>query len=112
MARQDWKTGLIVLVSVTAGFLLAGSGILSSAHGQSEGQAGGVICVVGQERNGFAPIVLVDVPDQTIMVYEYSYANDKIELTSARTFRYDRRLTEYNIRGPTVEQVQRQVVPR
>ena len=112
MAKQDWKMAFIVLVCVMAGFFLAGSGILSSAHGQSEGQAGGVICVVGEERNGFAPIVLVDVPDQTVLVYEYSYANDRIELTSARTFKWDRRLMEYNTRGPTFDEVRLEVESR
>lgn len=111
MARQDWKTALIVLLSVMAGFFLAGSGVLSSAYGQSEGRAGDVVCVVGQERNGFAPIVLVDLSDQTILVYEYSYANDRIELTSARTYRFDKLMTEYNIRGLTVEQVREGVAP-
>ncbi|MHC4591385.1 MAG: hypothetical protein ACYS8L_01675 [Planctomycetota bacterium] len=109
MAMKDWKTGVIVLVSVAAGFLLAGGRALSKAHGQSEGRTTGVICVVGEEQDQFAPIVLVDVPDQTVMVYEYSYRSDEIELTAVRTYRYDKLLEEFHPRGVTVAEVRRAV---
>ncbi len=112
MAKKEWKTALIVLVSVTAGFLLAGSGILSRVHGQSEGRTAGVICVVGQAVSQYAPIVLIDVPDQTILVYEYGYQNDTIELTAARTFRWDKLLTDFQTDGVTVEEVRREVTRR
>ncbi|MCK4298560.1 MAG: hypothetical protein KAX80_03445 [Planctomycetes bacterium] len=110
MVKEDWKTGLIVVLAVVVGILLAQSGILSSkAYAQSEGQAPGVICVLGYPVNGYAPIVLVDVPDQTLIVYEYSYGSDTIELTAARTYRFDRRLKEFNIEGPSVADVMKEV---
>ena len=92
MVKKGWKTVLIAVVCVAAGYLLGGGGIRSRAYGQSEGVASGVICVVGQQRAGFAPIVIVDVPDQTLLVYEYSYGNDRIELTAVRSFRFDKLL--------------------
>ena len=109
MAKDTWKTVVIVLVSVTAGFCLAGSGLLSRADAVSEGQTQGVIALMGDVSANNAPIVLVDVPDQTVLVYEYSYQNDRIELTSARTFRYDKLLQDWETDGPTVEQVRQAV---
>ncbi|MHC4479457.1 MAG: hypothetical protein ACYS8K_01305 [Planctomycetota bacterium] len=110
MEARDWKTILIVLLVVAVGVLLAGGGFRSRAYGQSEGRTSGVICVVGQAVNQFAPIVLVDVPDQTIMVYEYSYQNDDIELTAVRTYRYDKLLKEFHPEGASVEEVRRHVM--
>jgi len=98
-----------VLVSLAVGFLLAGGTLAPKAHGQSEGLTRGIICVMGQAVNQYAPIVLVDVPDQTVLVYEYSYQNDDIELTAARTFRWDKLLTELNNTGVKVEEVMRAV---
>ncbi|MGD2174201.1 MAG: hypothetical protein PVJ27_02270 [Candidatus Brocadiaceae bacterium] len=112
MMQHDWKTALIVLVAVVAGSLLAGAGFSRGAGAQSEGSAGGVICVVGQERSGYAPIVLVDVPDQTLVVYEYSYANDRIELTSVRSFSFDKRLVDWQTEPPTLDEVRNFVLQR
>lgn len=110
MGKEDLKTGLIVVLAVVVGILLAQSGILSSkAYAQSEGQAPGVICVLGYPVSGSAPIVLVDVPDQTIIVYEYSYGSNEIELTAARTYRFDRRLRDFNTEGPSVDEVMKAV---
>ncbi len=106
MGQHDWKIALVVLAAVLAGGLLAGGGWQQGARAQSEGAAGGVICVMGQQRTGDAPIVLVDVPDQTLVVYEYSYSSDRIELTSVRSFRYDKRLRDWQTQGPSVEEVE------
>jgi len=112
MRNTDVKTALIVLVSVMAGMFLAQSAGLRVAQGQSEGQAGGMICVTGQAGSRGLPIVLVDVPDRTVLVYEYSYANNTLEFVSARSFQYDRLSKQFNVKGPTVEEVQRSVAPR
>jgi len=105
MTGENWKTAVIVLLAVALGVLVGGSGLMGRADAQSEGAAGGVICVMGEVAANDAPIVLVDVPDQTIIIYEYSYSDDTIELTSARTYRWDKRLEEFQIDGPTVEEV-------
>ena len=109
MSKENWKTALIVLMAVMLGCLLAEGGFLSGAHAQSEGRTAGVICVVGGAFSAQAPIVIVDVPDETILVYEYSYQSDDIELTAARTYRFDKLLTDFNSKGPSVEEVRRQV---
>jgi len=111
MGKQEFKTALIVLVSVLAGAYLAGGlGLSNRAYGQSEGQTAGVICVVGGQLSGYAPIFVIDVPDQTLLVYEYSYGDNNIELTAARTFRYDKKLPEFGNEGPTVEEVRQAVL--
>ena len=106
---KGWKIALIVLASLAVGYLLAGGGILQRVHGASEGRTTGVICVIGSPVNQYAPIVLVDIPNETLLVYEYSYQNDEIELTSARTYRFDKLLREYQIEGETVDAVMRWV---
>ena len=106
---KDWKTIAIAVLSMVVGFLIA-SGGFPQAQAQSEGRTPGVICVVGQERNGDAPIVIVDVPDQSVMVYEYSYSNNRIELTAARTFQFDKLLTDFNTEGYSVDEVRAAVV--
>jgi hypothetical protein len=109
MANREWKVAFLVLLSVVAGVLLAGRGVLPAARGQSEGRAGNLICVLGENLRGYAPIVLVDGQERTILVYEYSYGDDRIELTSARTFEFDRLIKEYNVEGLSVGQVQSEV---
>ena len=109
MASQGWKTPLIVLVSVAVGLLLADGTILSRADAQSEGRTSGVICVMGEAVNQNAPIVLIDIPEQTILVYEYSYQNNESELTATRTYRFDRLLREFRNDGVSVDEVARQV---
>ena len=104
---KGWKLALVVLACLAVGYMLAGGGVLQRVHGASEGRTTGVICVVGDAVNQRAPIVLVDIPNETIIVYEYSYQNDEIELTSARTYRFDKLLKEYQIKGESVEAVRR-----
>lgn len=104
MAAKNWQLALVALVALVAGFVLAGGG-LSRVDAQSEGRTAGVICVMGEQLNGSAPLVIVDVPDQSVVIYEYDYRNDRIELTAARTYQYDKLLPNFNTEGPTVEEV-------
>jgi predicted transcriptional regulator YdeE len=90
--------------------VLAGAG--TRVHGQSEGRTTGVICVVGAERNQLAPIVVLDVPEQTFIVYEYDYTAEALKLTAVRTYRYDRLLREFGTKGVSVDQVRQEVSRR
>jgi hypothetical protein len=105
MMGREWKTALVVLAAVAVGVLLGGSGVISRAYAVSTGQSSGVVALLGDERSGAAPIILVDIPDETVIAYEYSYSNNEIELTSARTFRYDKLLTDWQSSGPSVDEV-------
>lgn len=112
MAKGTLKTAMVAVIALGAGLALAGSGLLGSAQAQSQGGASGVICLLGQELNGFAPICLVDVREQTILVYEYSYSNDQIQLTCARTYQFDKLLKDFHTGSPSVEDVRKEVTRR
>ncbi len=105
MAAKELKVAAVILVSLVVGFLLAGGSVLPKASGQGEGMTQGVMVVVGDAYAGYAPIVLMDIPDQSILVYEYSYSARQIKLTSARTYRFDKLLTDFQTGPPTVDQV-------
>ena len=113
MADRSWKTALVVLAAVATGVLIGGSGILPGgilpkASAIGEGQSGGVIALVGDmSANQEAPVVLVSVPDETIMVYDFSYSDRVLRLSSARTYRFDKLLTDWQTKGPTVEEVRK-----
>ncbi|MCD6417044.1 MAG: hypothetical protein J7M08_10190 [Planctomycetes bacterium] len=105
MKGNEWRMAVVVLVAIAAGALLGRGGGPTPAQAQIAGSARGVICVLGQERNGYAPIVLVDQPDQTFLVYKYSYMSGRVELTSVRTFQFDQRLGDWNTDGPSVDDI-------
>ncbi len=105
MADKSWKVALVVLAAVATGVLIGGRG-LPPAQGIAEGQSGGVIALIGDiSPNYDAPVVIVSVPDQTVLTYLYNYNNRTIRLTSARTYAYDKRLTDWKTEGPSVEDV-------
>lgn len=109
MLARNWRTLAVAAVAFAVGLLVAGGGLLSRAEAQSEGRTTGVIGLVGSPSAQIAPIVLIDVPDETIIVYSYDYRSNRIELTGARTYRFDKLLQDFNIRGVTVEEVRRAV---
>ncbi len=109
MAARDWKMVVVALGALTVGLVLGGNNRFERAQAATQGQSGGVIALIGDEASQRAPIVLVDVPDQSVIVYEYNYLNDEIELTSVRSFEYDKLLKEWQTGGPTVEEVREYV---
>ncbi len=109
MIRGSWKTAGIVLLAVALGVALGGGGLLDRAEAQTQGEAGGVIAVMGEQLRGDAPLVLVDTREESIMVYDYSYSRNTIELTSARSYRWDKRLEDWETRGPSVDEVRTRV---
>jgi len=112
MGTKELKIAVLVLAAAVAGFLLGGGRILSRAYAQSEGMTSGVICVVGENYNGYAPIVVVDVADQCVVVYRYEYSSGRVKLTAARKFHFDKLLREYENDAPSVDDVQDYVSSR
>jgi len=110
--KDKWQTLALMLAALLLGGILGRQGLFPGAEAQGESAAGRVAVVVGPERNGYAPIVLVDSLEQSIMVYEYSYAGRRIELESARTYRFDKQLMEFKTGEPSVRQVQDMVQRR
>ena len=109
MLARNWRTLAVAAMAFAVGVALTGGGLLRRAEAQSEGQTTGVICVVGAPSAQIAPIVIVDVPDQTMVVYKFDYRSNQVELSSARTYRFDKLLQDYNTRGASVEEVRRAV---
>jgi hypothetical protein len=104
--KTMWPTlVLVALVALLAGAFLGRRGVLRPAGAQSEGVIGRVMLLVGPPIDRFAPIVLVDTMEQSVVVYEYEYDGRLLRLQCARTYRYDKQLGQYGIAPPTVDQV-------
>jgi len=100
----------IVVVVLLVVVCVMGTALLPRrAAAQADGQAGNVTIVLAEMRNGSVPIVLVDGTEQTLLVYEYDYGSDEIELQCARTYRFDKLLTEFNSGRPSVEDVRKMI---
>ncbi len=110
MARDSWKTALVVLAALIAGALLGGRGLAPQARAQTVGGSGPLIAVVGQGRGADVPVLLVDTNEQSAMIYEYDMGSNRLDLTAVRSFRYDRLLVDwYGTNRPSVEDVRKAV---
>ena len=61
-----------------------------------------------QFRPGVEGVALIDNENQTICIYQYDLnrpAHERLVLLAARSFRYDRRLTDYNTASPRPHEV-------
>ena len=72
--------------------------LIDSAMGQPVTSAGarGVFAFTGQLTKSTFGVYLVDVDAMTMWTYEYEPARGCLRLASARTWRYDRYLEDYN----------------
>ncbi|MCH8150475.1 MAG: hypothetical protein IH987_21270 [Planctomycetes bacterium] len=72
--------------------------LIDSAMGQPVTSAGarGVFAFTGQLTKSTFGVYLVDVDAMTMWTYEYVPARGCLKLASARTWRYDRYLENYN----------------
>jgi hypothetical protein len=109
MLARNWRTLAVAAMAFAVGLLVAGGGVLPRAEAQGEGRTTGVICVIGTDYGAIAPVVIVDVPDETVIAYKFDYRSNQLELTSARTYRFDKLLQDFGTRGVTVEEVRRAV---
>ena len=109
MSKNWQSSAILVLVALGVGYMLGRGAMMPGAHAQGESRAGNVALVIGPERNGEAPIVLVDALESSLMVYEYDYRDRGLTFRSARTFRYDRQLIEFNNDDPSVQTVRTQI---
>ena len=111
--KERWHSTIaLVMVALTLGFVLGRSSVFPRAEAQGEATAGRVAALLGSPASSgqtvYAPIVVVDSLQQSLMIYEYSYRSRSIELKAARTFRWDKEIVELNngTGGPSVKQVQ------
>lgn len=93
--------GVIALSLVSRG----GTGVpefLPAAYAQNQAPiagGGGVFIMPGQLSGNTWGVYLLDVDQQTLAVYTYRPGERQLSLLAARTYRYDRRLTNYNTGG-------------
>ena len=104
-------------VKIAAGILLTAAGILFVAGFSEEQNAEktvdtvqnpGVTAVPVQLGRDAYGLVMIDSESQTLWVYEFNTRGqtfDQLRLIAARTFAYDRQLTEWNTAAPTPTQV-------
>jgi hypothetical protein len=111
MRNANVLSGALVVCALLVGYAAAGALGGRPAHAQADGQSRGVIAVMGEvrDRGAQAPIIICDTVEQTMMVYLYDYRNEDLEFVSARSFRFDKLLQEFNNDGRSVEDVEREV---
>jgi hypothetical protein len=109
MNMHRWKLACLILAGVAFGAFLSNHIGLPRAQAQGDGRAGNVVVVVGQESASDLPIILMDASEQTLLIYIYDIGSEDLELMAARTFRFDRLLTQFNNDGVTVDDVRREL---
>jgi hypothetical protein len=83
------------------------SAALAQAQAAQPAIAGGagVFIAPAQFSSNIWGVYLLDVDQQTICAYSVSGNPPQLRLMAARNFRYDRRLGNYNIAGPSALEV-------
>ena len=106
--KQNWQAiALGALAALVAGYLIGQAGFVPKANAQMAGESGRAICLIGPIRGGYAPIVLVDSLEQSVIVYEYNYDSRRLELKSVRTYQFDKLLGEFRNEGIPIAEVRR-----
>ncbi len=112
-----------VLLAAVLFMLLGGSGgrglpeFLPSAYAQSSmggggptmGGGAGVFVVPAQFGGNAFGCYLLDIDQQTLVAYQYSATDRALKLVAARSYRFDRRLQNFNTAAPTPREVEQLV---
>ncbi len=72
---------------------------------------GGVYLMPGQLSPNVWGVYMMDIDSQTLQVYQYTPGDNLLKLKAARSFKYDRRLQNFNSGSPTPDEV-KQLVER
>ena len=91
-------------VAIVAVSLLTPQSSLALPDG-ALGTADGVFAVPAQLTSDVHGLYLIDTRNETILLYSYSPRSRNLRLLSARSFQYDRRLTNFNTDRPSPDQV-------
>lgn len=101
MKREQWVvTALVAVVAVLATLVVADFAGRRPAYAQDASSAAFLTVVAGQNyRTSHMPIVLVDAQAMCVMTYNYNLSgNNMLALTNVRSFKFDRKLMDYNYR--------------
>jgi len=66
---------------------------------------GGVYLMPGQLSPGAFGVYMMDIDAQTLMVYQYTPGDNLLKLKASRSFKYDRRLQNFNSGAPSPAEV-------
>ena len=83
-------------------------GFLPAALGQNQlpiGGGAGVFIVPAQFSTNVYGCYIMDVDAQTICAYQFYPADKQLRLVAARSYRNDRKLTDFNTPSPTPDEV-------
>jgi hypothetical protein len=51
----------------------------------------------------------MNIDSKTLMIYQYTPGDNQLKLKAARTYKYDEKLTDFNVGDPTPEHVKMMV---
>ena len=92
--------------------VIAGAAVLDVAFADTDGplkqarENTRMLAVSGKLTADTHGMFLVDLDNQTIVVYQYVSGRRRLKMAAARTFAMDRRLKEYNT-GPSLDEIQK-----
>lgn len=94
---------LIAVVAVLATLVVVDLTGRRPLQAQDSSSAAFLTVVAGQNyRNTHMPIVVVDAQAMSILTYRYDLSGDnRLALTNARSFKYDRKMMDYNYHRST-----------
>jgi hypothetical protein len=104
----------VVMLAVLVWSMLgrdSGPSMLPMAFGQVQAQptiagGGGVYMMPAQIGPQSYGTYLMDIDSQTLMVYQYSQVDNQLRFKAARSFKWDRRLQNFNTPSPTPAEVE------
>lgn len=106
---------LYVNAALLAGILLVlltrnnAPSLLPAAMGQVQqpiAGGGGVFIMPGQLSPNTWGMYMMDIDAQTLMVYQYTPGDNLLRLKASRSFKFDRRLQNFNTGQPTPAEVE------
>lgn len=108
--KKHWHVLVFVILVLLCLFFI-GSKLGSPTNVQAQLQAAGneqiMVVPIQLERDSFG-LAMVDTFAETLWIYEintHGPAHSRLKLLAARSFKYDRKLKQYNTAEPTPEQV-------
>lgn len=104
---------IIIISTIAATFLLSRhSGAIDGDQNVENPQSSDIIAIPLQLRGGIDGVAIIDKSNYTICIYQYQGHRPDYErfvLLSARSFRYDRLLQDYNTAEPRPETVKQMI---
>jgi len=103
MKSTNWTAPVLVgVIACLATLLVVDMTGGRGAYAQDSASTGYIAVVAGPVvRNRIIPLIIVDTQAMTIMTYDYEISGTykDLILTTARTFKYDRKLINYSHRN-------------